>query len=131
MCKIRIRKENEKYIPSTMVDCVNKEVILKERKWFIKPSKKYPEGIPTEEIIEEILNHEFVHIEVGKIEGDVVSQALDRISVWLAFPERKYAKLLFFTKDKVTYQLPEEEYESLLEKKKNESRILQRRKILS
>lgn len=100
MCNVRICKEEENYIESTMADCVLREVILKEPKWFVKKSKKNPNGILTEEIIEEILTHEFIHIVVGKLHGDVVSQALDNISLWIELKQKNKAKIVFGTKEK-------------------------------
>jgi hypothetical protein len=48
----------------------------------------------TEEVIETILNHEFLHLVVFKLEGELVSTALDNISGWSKYePEIELGKV--------------------------------------
>lgn len=73
-----------------MVSPLENEIILKEG---LKDTQlnEY-----TENIIEEILNHEILHLVIAKLEGDIVSSCLDRVTFWKKKGERW--ELIFKTK---------------------------------
>lgn len=77
MYKIRIARKEETYLDGTMVSPLENEIILKE------PEIDSELGEPIENLIEEILNHEVLHLVICKLEGDIVSSCLDRITFWI------------------------------------------------
>ena len=92
--RIRLPSRDEQFIDGTMLDPSNGDIILREDKDEI-----------SEEDIEEVLNHEFIHLAIGDLEGYLVSGAIDSISGWICLPGEK-AHLVFISEKLVIFQLP-------------------------
>lgn len=87
--RIRVAKKTEPYIKSTMVIPQRGVVILKEKKLFKKQK--------IDELIEEILTHESLHVVICKVVKDeIVAQTIDNLVKWI-FTEDKW-KLAFVGK---------------------------------
>ena len=96
--KIRLAKRTEPYIKGTMVTPINNEIILKEKKTF--------KGQPIEDLMEEILVHEFIHIAIYDLfKDEIIAYTIDNLTKWtkdcqgyrMAFIDKKSEKIIFQT----------------------------------
>ena len=92
--RIRLPSRDEQFIDGTMLDPSNGDIILRE-----------DQDEMSEEDIEEVLNHEFIHLAIGDLESYLVSGAIDSISGWICLPGEK-AHLVFISEKLVIFQLP-------------------------
>lgn len=84
----------ERYIDGTMCSFTTNEVILREKKSQGSIHMKWKRA-KTEDVIETILEHEFIHLVVFKVEGELVSLAMDKISGWNTDkPEIEFGKVV-------------------------------------
>lgn len=97
--RVRVAKKTELYIKTTMVIPQRGIIILKEKKTFKRQK--------IEDLIEEILTHELLHIVICKVTKDeVVAQTLDNLAKWISIESGW--KIVFVSKktDKIIYQTP-------------------------
>lgn len=97
--RVRVAKKTEPYIKTTMVTPQRGIVILKEKKSFKKQK--------IEELIEEILTHEFIHIVIYKIKNDeIVAQTIDRLAKWVSTEDGWKIAFVGKKTDKIICQTP-------------------------
>jgi len=91
--RLRLPRADETFIDGTLLDLCARIIVLKE-----EPGQDV-------EYIEEVLNHEFLHLAILGLEGGLVSEALDSISCWTRGRDDK-SHLAFQGRKRFIFQLP-------------------------
>lgn len=88
--KIRVAKKSESYIKGTMVTPLNSEIVLREKRTFHHQK--------IEEIIEDILIHESIHLAIYNLfKDEIIAYTLDNLCKWSKTPNG--FKIIFCNED--------------------------------